>query len=72
MNGSSWDFTLANYDAVWAFMVQFGLLLFFLMVGNILRRKVKIFRTGSICSFRWSVVIGCKCAFKTIWCGFGK
>ena len=48
MNGSSWDFTLANYDAVWAFMVQFGLLLFFLMVGNILRRKVKIFRTGQV------------------------
>ena len=34
---SSWDFTLANYDAVWAFLVQFGLLLLFLMVGNILR-----------------------------------
>lgn len=48
MNGPSWDFTLANYDAVWAFMVQFGLLLFFLMVGNILRRKVKIFRTGQV------------------------
>ena len=48
MNGPSWDFTLANYDAIWAFMVQFGLLLFFLMVGNILRRKVKIFRTGQV------------------------
>jgi len=41
---SSWDFTLANYDAVWAFLVQFGLLLLFLMVGNILRRTVPLFR----------------------------
>ena len=41
---SSWDFTLANYGAVWAFMVQFGLLLLFLMVGNILRRTVPLFR----------------------------
>ena len=41
---SSWDFTLANYDAVWAFLVQFGLLLLFLMLGNILRRTVPLFR----------------------------
>ena len=41
---SSWDFTLANYDAVWAFMVQLGLLLLFLMLGNILRRTVPLFR----------------------------
>ena len=41
---SSWDFTLANYDAVWAFMVQLGLLLLFLMLGNILRRTVPVFR----------------------------
>ena len=41
---SSWDFTLANYDAVWAFMVQLGLLLLFLMMGNILRRTVPLFR----------------------------
>ena len=49
MNQSSgWDFTLANYDAVWAFLVQFGLLLLFLMIGNILRRKVAVFRTGQV------------------------
>ena len=49
MNQSSgWDFTLANYDAVWAFLVQFGLLLLFLMMGNILRRKVTVFRTGQV------------------------
>jgi len=41
---SSWDFTLANYDAVWGFMVQIGLLLLFLMAGNILRRTVPFFR----------------------------
>lgn len=41
---SSWDFTLANYGAVWAFMVQLGLLLLFLMLGNILRRTVPLFR----------------------------
>ena len=43
-NVSSWDFTMANYDAVWAFMVQLGLLLLFLMVGNILRRKIPLFK----------------------------
>ncbi len=41
---SSWDFTLVNYGAVWAFMVQFGLLLLFLVMGNILRRVVPLFR----------------------------
>ena len=43
-NAFSWDFTLANYDAVWAFMVQLGLLLLFLMAGNILRRTIPVFR----------------------------
>lgn len=40
----SWDFTMANYDAVWSFLVQIGLLLIFLMLGNILRRKIPLFR----------------------------
>ena len=40
----SWDFTMANYGAVWLFMVQLGLLLLFLMLGNILRRMVPLFR----------------------------
>ena len=35
---------MANYDAVWAFMVQLGLLLLSLMVGNILRRKIPLFK----------------------------
>ena len=43
-HGSGWDFTLANYDAVWAFLVQLGLLLLFLMLGNILRRTIPVFR----------------------------
>jgi len=41
---ASWDFTMANYDAVWGFLVQLGLLLLFLMLGNILRRTVPLFR----------------------------
>ena len=40
----SWDFTLANYGPVWSFLVQFGLLLLFLMLGNILRRTIPLFR----------------------------
>ena len=39
-----WDFTLANYGAVWSFLVQAGLLLLFLMLGNLLRRTVAVFR----------------------------
>ena len=41
---SSWDFTMVNYDAVWGFLVQLGLLLLFLMLGNILGRTVPLFR----------------------------
>ena len=41
---SSWDFTLANYGPVWAFLTQLGLLLLFLMLGNILRRTIPLFR----------------------------
>lgn len=43
-HASGWDFTLANYDAVWAFLVQLGLLLLFLMLGNIFRRTIPLFR----------------------------
>ncbi len=45
---SGWDFTLANYGAVWAFLVQLGLLLLFLMLGNILRRTIPFFRKSLI------------------------
>ena len=40
----NWDFTMANYNAVWSFMVQLGLLLIFLMLGNVLRRTIPLFR----------------------------
>ena len=41
---SSWDFTMANYGQVWGFLAQFGLLLLFLMAGNILRRTNPFFQ----------------------------
>jgi len=41
---SSWNFSLSNYGPVWSFMVQFGLLLLFLLLGNILRRMVPFLR----------------------------
>ena len=44
MHASSWDFTLANYGPVWSFLVQMGLLLIFLVLGNTLRRTIPLFR----------------------------
>lgn len=44
MNTTDWNFSLANYDAVWLFMVQLGLLLLFLMLGNLLRLKIPAFK----------------------------
>ena len=41
---TSWDFSLANYGPVWSFLCQLGLLLIFLLLGNILRRKIPLFR----------------------------
>ena len=41
---SDWDFTLANYGQVWSFLVQMGLLMMALMLGNILRRTIPLFR----------------------------
>ncbi len=41
---ASWDFSLANYSAVWSFMVQAGLLLIFMLIGNIVRNVVPAFR----------------------------
>ena len=40
----NWDFTLANYGPNWAFLTQLGLLLLFLMLGNIFRRTIPLFR----------------------------
>ena len=39
-----WNFSLANYGPVWSFLVQLGLLMIFLLVGNTLRRKIPLFR----------------------------
>ena len=39
-----WNFSLANYGPVWSFLVQLGLLMIFLLVGNIMRRKIPLFR----------------------------
>ena len=39
-----WNFSLANYGSVWSFLVQLGLLMIFLLVGNIMRRKIPFFR----------------------------
>jgi ESS family glutamate:Na+ symporter len=44
MENNDWDFTLANYGPVWGLVVQLGLLLLFLMLGNVLRRKIPLFR----------------------------
>lgn len=51
MNTSGWNFSAidragspGNYDAVWGFIVQLGLLLLFMLVGNVLRRKIPFFR----------------------------
>ncbi len=41
---NSWDFTLANYSGVWATLVQIGLLVIALLVGNALRLRVPLFR----------------------------
>ena len=44
----NWNFSLANYGPVWGFMVQLGLLLLFMLLGNILRRKIALFRKGLV------------------------
>ena len=41
---SSWNFTMQNYGPVWSFLVQIGLLLICLMLGNIIRRTIPLFR----------------------------
>ena len=41
---ASWDFSLANYGQVWSFLSQIGLLLMFLLMGNVLRRKIPLFK----------------------------
>ena len=57
MNTSAWDFTLANYSAVWAFMVQLGLLLLFLMLPTLVELLLAR-TTWQICSF-FAELLGC-------------
>lgn len=35
-----WDFSLKNFDDVWAMLIQFGLLLIFLIIGDVCRKKI--------------------------------
>ena len=44
----NWDFSLANYNDVWGFLVQIGLLLLFLLLGNILRNIIPWFKKSLI------------------------
>lgn len=44
----NWNFGMANYGPVWSFLVQLGLLLIFMLLGNILRRKITLFRKGLV------------------------
>ena len=43
-----WDFSLNNFESVWAVVVQLGLLLVFLVLGNVLRRSVPFLRKSFI------------------------
>ena len=43
-----WDFSLTNFDSVWAVMVQLGLLLVFLVIGNMLRRGIPFLKKSFI------------------------
>ena len=43
-----WDFSLTNYGSVWAIVVQFLLLLGFLVLGNMLRRSIPFLKKSFI------------------------
>ena len=45
---SDWNFTLENYDSVWKFGVQIGLLLIFLLIGNGLRNVIPFLKKSLI------------------------
>lgn len=64
---SSWDFSLANYDAVWKLMVQLGLLFVFLLIGNILRTTIPFLRKSLIPS---ALIGGLLLLITNIICGF--
>ena len=43
-----WNFTLDNYDSVWKILVQLGIVIIFLFLGNWLRNVVPFLRKGLI------------------------
>ena len=45
---SNWNFTLENYDSVWKFLVQIGLILIFLLIGNGLRNIIPFLKKSLI------------------------
>lgn len=45
---SNWNFSLENYDSVWKFAVQIGLLLIFLLIGNGLRNLIPFLKKSLI------------------------
>ena len=45
---NDWNFSISNYDIVWSCVVQLGLLLVFLVLGNMLRRAVPFLRKSFI------------------------
>ena len=45
---ASWSFNLDNYGAVWALMVQIGILLIGLLLGNLLRNVIPFLKKGLI------------------------
>ena len=47
-DASSWAFDLTQYDTVWKVVVQLGLILIFLLIGNALRRLIPFLRKGNV------------------------
>ena len=45
---SEWKFDLTQFDSVWKVMVNIGLLLMALLIGNALRRSVPFLRKAFI------------------------
>ena len=47
-DASSWAFDLSQFDSVWKSVVQVGLILIFLLIGNALRRLIPFLRKGNV------------------------
>ena len=44
----NWSFDLTQYDTVWKVLVNIGLLLIFLLLGNMIRRSIPFLRKGNV------------------------